>query len=140
MMGEVRALRWVIEHGTMGFRGHARTSAVRDGDRFALYVSRGAYHNPTRDETQILGLGRFRSAVTPVEVTVEGETFPKSAAIEVEVLQEREGLPFKPLVPQLSFIAKKDQWFAYVRTTLVPVPRDDYTYIAKAFRDFRRRR
>ena len=139
MISEVKALRWVVEHDRMAFRSHVHTEDVRAGDPFVLYVTRGAYHNPTSGESQVLGLGRFTSEVQSRRATVHGETFPKSASIKVEaVLAERSGMPFKPLVDDLSFIAKKAGWPAYLRSSLVRVSEADVQVIRSAFQAYRR--
>ena len=58
VFGEIAGLRWVTEHEIMAFPKAARRR-IREmgrGDRAVLYVTRGAFHNPTRDEARLGGL------------------------------------------------------------------------------------
>lgn len=135
VIGEREGLRWVVEHQRMAFRDTVKGSPSA-GDAFAIYVSRGAFHNPGRDEAQILGLGTFKTGIERRATTVGDERYARTARLEIsDVRPERQGLPFRPLVESLTFIAKKSGWAAYVRQTLVPIPEADLDLIAKRFRE-----
>ena len=57
VIGEGNALEWIVAHDQVAFRNLRRASQIDRGDRFALYLTQGAYHNPVRDQSQILGTG-----------------------------------------------------------------------------------
>lgn len=136
VIGEREGLRWVIEHQRMAFRDTVKGKPSA-GDPFAIYVSRGAFHNPGRDEAQVLGLGTFKTGIERRATTVGDERYARTARLDIsEVRPERQGLPFRPLVEDLTFIAKKSGWAAYVRQTLVPIPQADFDLIARRLREF----
>jgi hypothetical protein len=121
--------------GVLGFRARVATSAIRAGDQFALYVTRSAFHNPTRDFTQIAATGIVTGGVCVNEVRAGEETFPQSCSVEIQhALPARNGLPFVPLVPQMAFIRDKIHWSSYVRTSLRPLPQTDFNVIEAALR------
>lgn len=45
----------------------ARARRIRAGDRAVLYTSRGAFHNPTRDEARLVGLATVTGACEACE-------------------------------------------------------------------------
>ena len=118
----------------MAFRSNVRTHALRPDAPIALYVTRGAFHNPPRDEAQIVAIGRVTSSVVEEPLEVVGQLYKRWCDLEFEaVLPLREGLPFRPLVEELAFVTNKDAWSAYVRRTLVPLPSEDFDLIQRAF-------
>lgn len=137
VVGERDALEWIFDNGRTAFRDHVRADAVRLGDPFAIYVTRGAFHNPARDEAQIAALGQFTTDLEDAPVTIADETFGRSVGTGFDtVLPPRNGMPFKPLVNSLDFIAKKESWSVYLRRSLVPLKPKDYNRIARAFRAY----
>jgi hypothetical protein len=135
VIGEKTALEWVMDNERMAFRNSSRTGPVHSGDPIAIYVTRGAFGNPTRDHSQIIGLGRFASDVQNRQETIGGVTYDKSCALTItDRLEPRQGLPFQPLVEQLGFIRSKRGWATYLRRTLVPISDDDFSTIEKAFK------
>lgn len=128
------ALEWILDTRRMAFRSHVNTDQLQKGDRFALYTSRGAYGNTSRDESQIIALGRLTSPVTEASVRVGDEAFTKSCAISVErALPLRAGLPFRTLVGQLSIAKTARQWPASVRRTVATLDDNDFRVIEAAF-------
>ena len=117
----------------MAFRDHIKAHHLRKGDQFALYVTRGAFHNPTRDRAQILGTGLLASGLSERDYEVAGEKFSQSVALAWTAgpLKPREGVEVQPLVPKLHFIKKKDAWFAYVRKSLVPIEDGDWELFSR---------
>lgn len=139
VLAEAEGLRWVLEHSRMAWTeaSSRRASRVRPGDRLVLYVARGAFHNPTRDESQLLGLAEVLSPVRrfrkPVEIA--GRRFVCGCDLRLEVvLPEREGVPVRPLVNRLSFVKRKDVWGQYFRSGLVQVPAADLRVLERAIR------
>ena len=134
VVGEAEALTWILANKRMAFRSYVRTGALAEGQRFAFYVTRGAFHNPSRDEGQIGGVGRIATDLEAKPVTVMGEEFDRSVGLDIAATTPpRQGLPFKPLIPKLDFIVKKDGWAAYLRQTLVQVSDKDFNLISEAF-------
>jgi len=134
ILGEGTAVEWVLQYQRMAFRAHVRTAALSPGVPIALYVTRGAFHNPARDESQIAALGHIASEVRNEPIEVAGERYQSWCALTVEIaLPLRRGLPFRPLVDQLTFIKKKRGWSMYLKRTLVEVSDDDFSIIKQAF-------
>src|SRR5262245_53729105 len=97
---------------------------IEGGDRLVLYVGRGAYHNPKRDESQVVGMPTVRSGLKDCTSSVqigERQFFCTCPLTLDAVLPERQGLPIRPLVPRLSFIKRPEVWGQYVRSSLVPL-------------------
>ena len=134
VLGTTAALSWVESNARMAFRDHITAGRLRKGDRFALYVTRGAGNNPGRDCAQVLAVGSVTSDLDRRDLEVLGETYHQSVrlAFDAQPLPYRWGADFRLLVPQLEFITKKGQWFAYVRKSLVPIPARDLATIDAA--------
>lgn len=139
VLAEAEGLRWVLERSRMAWtEASARRAAhIRPGDRLVLYVARGAFHNPTRDESQLLALaevvGPVRRLRAPLELA--GRRFVVGCDLRFEaVLPERRGVPVRPLVRRLSFVKRKDAWGQYFRSGLVRVPPEDLEVLAGAIR------
>jgi hypothetical protein len=139
--GEIEGLRWVLKKSRMAFsEGLARrATGIRSDDHLVLYVTRGAFHNPTRDHSQLAGLARVTSDVRPLRepVQIAGRPFVAACRILAEiVLPERGGLEFAPLIDRLAFIKRKAIWGQYLRAGLVRLPTADAdlltAYIRKA--------
>jgi hypothetical protein len=141
--GEIEGLRWVLEHERMAFSpGLSRRAAqIQPGDSLVLYVTRGAFHNPTRDRSQIAGLATVMSPVSPLRkpVVIDGREFTMACDLKIDVvLAERQGVPVEPLVRRLSFVKKKDVWGGYFRSGLVQLPVGDFRTITRALGQLRR--
>ncbi len=137
VLAEAEGLRWVLERSRMAWTEASarRASRIRPGDRIVLYVARGAFHNPTRDESQLLGLAEVTSPVRrlPRPIELAGKTFVVGCDLRFEtVLPERHGVPIRPLVGRLSFVKRKDVWGQYFRSGLVQVPVRDLQVLATA--------
>jgi hypothetical protein len=129
------AASWVLENEAMAFRSSVRGRRPSPGDRFAIYVSRGAHRNPSRDEAQIVAIGTIQSEAIERPVTVAGQRYELICALSIDTqLPLRKGVPFRPLVNSLQFIRKKNGWASYVRRTIVAIPEADYDLISAAVR------
>jgi hypothetical protein len=134
VLSDASATRWVLEHRRMAFRANVSTHALKPDAPIALYVTRGAFHNPTRDESQIVAVGRVASFMVEEAIEVAGQRYERWCGLEFDAtVPLRKGLPFRTLVKQLMFIANKDAWAAYVRRTLVPLPPEDFDLIHRTF-------
>ncbi len=90
-----------------------------------LYVTRGAFHNPTRDRSQIIGLATVKSPVTRLRtpVAIGGREFMSACDLDTQIaLPERQGLPVEPLAANLSFVKRKEVWGGYFRSGLGSTP------------------
>jgi hypothetical protein len=139
VLAEAEGLRWVLERGRMAWTEASwrRAAQVRPGDPVVLYVARGAFHNPTRDESQLVGLAEVAGPVRrfPRSVRIAGREFVCGCDFRIEVvLPERGGVPVRPLVPRLSFVRRKEVWGQYFRSGLVRVPPADLEVLAGAIR------
>jgi hypothetical protein len=112
-----------------------RASRIRRGDKLFLYTSRAAFNNPTRDESQLLGLATARTAVARLSrpVVIADRQFVVGCKLHLQVvLPLRRALPFRPLVDRLSFVARKDAWSAYMRSSLIRLPTGDAHVLERA--------
>jgi hypothetical protein len=145
VLGEVNGLRWVMANSRMAFTAARRSlaSQIEAGDRIALYMGRGAYHNPTRDRSQVIGLAAARSRVrnlrTPIRIA--GRVFVCVCDLHIDlVLPERHGAPVEPLISNLSFVKRPDVWGQYFRSSLVPIGKPDFDLLGRAVMRARRAR
>lgn len=136
VIGDQEPLDWVLKNERMAFRDTVRTQDIEPGERFAIYVTRGAFRNPTRGFSQIVALGEFKGGIERKAATVAGESYARSARLSITatVKDVKDGLPFKPLVDKLAFIRVKSGWPTYVRRTLVSIPETDFKTIENAFK------
>lgn len=126
-------MEWVITHGLMAVGARVRSLPEPD-DRLVLYTSRGAFHNPTRDRAQVIGLGIATSEPRNRQVVVAGRRYERSFGLEIARISEpRQGLDFASLVPRLDFITKKSSWGGALRRPVVRISEKDYTTIATGF-------
>lgn len=136
VFGEIEGLRWVLQHRCMAFPeasgGRVRTMAA--GDRAILYLSRGAYHNPTRDLSRLGGILRVTgSPHRGRSVSIAGLEFRWFAGIEPEtVLPERAGPEVKPLATLLERVRRPEAWGQYFRTTPIELSVADFGVFAGA--------
>lgn len=137
VLGDRDAIAWVLSHQQMAVT--SRVAALPGvGDPVALYTTRGAFKNPTRDRAQVIGLGTVVQAPVVKDITIAGRTYAKSFGLRFDLLAElRQGLPFEPLVPKLGFIGNKTSWGGAVRRPVVRLPEADFTLIANRFRAHR---
>src|SRR4051794_12748733 len=58
-------LIWILRERRTAFPIYRRRDAQRlaPGDRLLLYVTRGCFHNPTRDRGRVIGVARVRDSV-----------------------------------------------------------------------------
>jgi hypothetical protein len=140
ILGDCDAIAWVLSNGRMAVNG--RVAALPDpGERVALYVTRGAYRNPTRDRAQIIGLAQVTEPPEISEVVVAGRSYAKSFGLRFDdVAEPRAGLPFEPLVPRLRFIGNKASWGGAVRRPVVRLSEADFRVIEEAYRAHRSQR
>lgn len=141
VLGEVDALRWVVDQKTMAFPDSASTR-IRDmgaGDRAVLYTTRGAFHNPTRDEARLVGVATVDSSPNRPEqpLTIAGREYAWSCSIEVEtLLAERQGPTVRALVPELELVRKPAAWGVYFRQSPVRINETDFECMRRAIETY----
>ena len=135
--GEIDGYRWVIDKKRMAFsekqmRGKALNMAP--GDKAVLYISRGAYHNPTRDRTRLAGVVEVKEAPRKAKaVEIAGREFGFFVPFEEEVLlPEMEGPEVLPLVGRLERVKRPEVWGHYFRTSPILLSRKDFGLLAGA--------
>jgi len=130
-------LEWVLGKGRLAFPATQTKKALSmsGGDAFVLYVARGAFNNPTRDRAQVVAHGALLDQPTAFKkpIHVGEREFASGCRVTFRAkLLPRQGVPFVPLVPRMSFIRRKDVWSVYVRTSLVLLPASDLRILVKA--------
>jgi hypothetical protein len=136
VFGEIAGLNWVLKSNVMAFRSHAlpRLGSMAPGDRACLYVTRGAFHNPTRDEARLAGLVQVLSVPEVVKpIDIAGGKFSIVVKFKpIRVLPEREGPPVRPLVERLTFIRRPAAWGHYFRSSPIKVTEGDFRKLEAA--------
>lgn len=135
VFGRAAALDEVVAKGRMGFteRAHHRVAVMGEGDRVVLYASRGAWANPPRDVSRVVGTAVLSADPSRIPVKVLGETYPWSAPFEVVVLVENpreDGAPVRPAAPRLSFVRRPEVWGLYFRNSPLEVSDPDFEVLA----------
>ncbi|MBY5162099.1 EVE domain-containing protein [Salsipaludibacter albus] len=137
VFGEIDGLRWVLEHDRMAFPEHAagRISRMEPGDRAILYVTRGAFHNPTRDRAHLAGVTRVTSDPRQVDdaLVIAGRDFTWTVGHEPEMLMdERHGPHVRPLVERLEMVRRPESWGSYFRASPIEISADDFDLLRNA--------
>lgn len=141
VFGEIEGLRWVLEHRRMAFPASAasRVAGMDSGDQAVLYLSRGAFHNPTRDVSRLGGIVRVTSAPRRGRpVTIAGREFEWFAEIQPEMLlPERQGPAVKALADGLDLVKRPEVWGQYFRTSPIEVGEKDFEVMARKIEGWR---
>lgn len=142
VFGDIEGLRWVARRQRMAFADHADrdVARMRPGDRAVLYLTRGAFHNPTRDRARLAGLATVTGAPHRRRATIAGREFTWQVPIRIDLLlPERAGPEVAPLAPQLSFVRRPEVWGQYFRRSPRPLTDTDFALLAAAVEDAARR-
>ena len=137
VFGEITALRWVVEHEQMLFAEHQkrRLAGMRSGDRAVLYTTRGAFHNPTRDEARLVGLATVKTNPSQMDspVMFGDREFPWAGPISIDLLlPERTGASVRDLVARLDLVKKPHAWSSYFRQSPIRIGRADFDRMKQA--------
>ena len=137
VLGEVDGLRWVMANRRMAFTAVRQSLAtkIQLGDRLIVYVGRGAYHNPTRDRSQIIGVATVRTRVRGLRMPLKigGREFVCDCGLKIDIaLPERNGVPIQPLIRKLSFVKRPEVWGQYFRSSLAPLSTSDFRLLENA--------
>jgi hypothetical protein len=135
------AVDWVFSNRRMAFRSlRAPATRVKRGDSFAIYLSTRALvpyvgsHNRALDfGPRIVAVGDVASDVQRRSLRVAGLDFQGSCRLDIQTrVDPIEAPSFKELIPDLTFITKKDKWQFFVFRTLIPLPMQDFGTLSQA--------
>lgn len=144
VIGEAEGLRWILAHNRMAWTvaSSRRAALLAPGDDLVLYVSRNAFHNPSRDESQLVALATAHTELKRLKqpMALAGREFITTTGVRFSLqLPEREGVAIKPLVPHLSFVRRPEVWGMYFRSGLIEIPEDDFSILKDAIRESHRK-
>lgn len=130
ILAEREALLWVLLNEQMAFPATPRreVSALQPGDELVLLTTRGAFHNPTRDRTRVIGTATVQSKVTQLDPQVEiaGRTFASGCNIKLETLAPYlMGAEIGPLASQIHALHGEKHWGWLLRKPLVLLDESD---------------
>jgi hypothetical protein len=136
VIAERTALAWVLSERRMAFPARSRRQAVllAPGESLFLYVTRGCFHNPTRDRGRIIGEAHVVATVTELKepIRFEERVYPIGCEIEVTSLVPRGlGVELASLVDSLRVFPDKASWSAWMRRTLLPLGDADVKVIRR---------
>lgn len=130
VLGERRALAWVLEEQKMAFASRWTRGArqLEPGDELILYATRGCFGNPTRDQSQVIGTAVVTSPVArlrrPIEIA--DRSLPQACKLRIEgVVPLLDGVDFVPLLPRLKSLHKDRSWAGQLRRPVVPLVQAD---------------
>lgn len=117
---------------------------MAEGDQAVLYVARGAFHNPTRDEGRAVGIVTVAGTPRRRDVLIGDWIGHRRYGFLVEfipeiILGERDGPPLKALVGMLKFVRQRAVWGMYFRRNPVEVEEADFRTIARAIETWKMR-
>lgn len=141
VFAEIAGLRWVAQQKQMAFPASAAVKAarMRKGDRAVLYTSRGAFHNPSRDEARLVGLATVTGPCEPVDgLEIAGREFTWTCPITVDLLlPDRQGPRVRDLAARLDRVKRPEAWGGYFRNSPVEVNEHDWSVLVDAVRQWR---
>jgi hypothetical protein len=137
VIGEAEGLHWVLKNSKMAFTEamSKRAGGIQPGDGLILYVGRGAFHSPTKDESQLAGVATVRSNASRSRkaIPIAGREFTTVCGIDVEIaLPERRGVPIKPLVSRLRVVKRPEVWGQYFRQGLIEITKKDFDLMRRS--------
>lgn len=140
VFGTIEGLRWVLQNQQMAFPPSAASRArrIQKGDQAVLYTSRGAYHNPTRDDTRLAGVATVTGPCEPVErLKIAGREFTWACPVRVDTqLPEREGPAVREVAPQLELVKRPDVWGQYFRHSPRELSEHDWHVLTSTLREW----
>ena len=93
VLSEAEGLRWVLKNSRMAWTEGSSSRAIRiqPGDGLLLYVARGAFHNPTRDESQLIGVAEVIGPVSKFKtpMMLAGRRFVVGCQLRMEISAAR---------------------------------------------------
>lgn len=140
VFGDVAGLQWVLEHSEMAFTEHQalRASQAQTGDQVVLFVTRGAFRNPTRDTSRLAGLVEVSGSLRKRKPVQLGEReFRRVIPFKpIHLFEERTGPAVSPLVEQLERVKNPKAWGQYFRQSPIQLSEHDYKIFDRAIRNW----
>ncbi len=144
VFGDIEGLRWVVRRNEMAFPDHTGTVAakIQKGDQAILYVSRGAFRNPTKDQARLAGMVRVTSArAQHREITIGKKKYSWLVTFKPDtILKERTGPAVRSIIRKLSMVRRPEVWGVYFRKSPVAINVRDFRVMARAIEVWNRRR
>ncbi|MFC4909893.1 hypothetical protein [Actinomadura gamaensis] len=139
ILGEVRAIAWVLSESRMAFPRTPRSEVnqLAVGDELLIYATRGAFGNPTRDRGRVIGRATVISTVTELDEPVEiaRREFPRGCALSIDALAPfRSGVELQPLVEYLDAFPDPKVWSVRLRRPLLRLSERDANLLREALR------
>lgn len=137
VIGERRALTWILEHERMAFPEYRDASYLAVGDRLLLYTTRGCFHNPTRDRGRIIGEATVKSPVRALDeaVAIGDRRFSTGCRLTIESLARfATGVDLSSFVEQLDAFPDRASWSVRMRRVLVPLGYGDTRLLRRELR------
>ncbi len=107
---------------------------VEPGDTLLFYLMQERGERGEVLETAIGGAFQATSrAFRDASRVFRGDLYPHRVRVKPLVVPERP-VPFKPLVPRLSFIKNKQKWSGHFRRAMVRIPGEDCALIVETLR------
>lgn len=130
VIGDVRALAWVLAEQRMAFSDLRRSHAtdLEAGDELFIYTTRTCFHRGYDDVGRVMGLATVKTKAQDLAepVVLGGRRFISGCRISVQGLAPlREGVELRALVPELHAFPKPYAWTAWLRRTLLPLDGHD---------------
>jgi hypothetical protein len=130
VIGDRKPLAWILTDERMAFS--RSSSQLAEGDRLFLYVTRGCFHNPTRDRGRVIGEAKVAGPVRllPVPVVFGDKEFPFGCELQITGLAARDAGPqLRDMVNRLHRFPDPQTWSAQLRRVLVPLDTHDATIV-----------
>lgn len=137
ILNEREAIRWVLTHHQIAFTAAAarrEARALKPGDELFLYITRGAWHNPTRHRGQIVGSATLTTNVSAFDRPLEiaRHQFITYAGIRITHLTKlQHGLDLSETAHELEAIKQPKAWYMYLRRSLLSINEVDAATIAR---------
>jgi hypothetical protein len=124
------ALAWIARESCLAFPSTRRREAltIAPGDEIFLYVTRGAYHNPTRDRAQICAafLAHRSAEALAAPILIAGREFLFLLPVVAQVVAApRRGADFASMAESMEFIPAGCSWAPFLRRAIFLVPSHD---------------
>lgn len=140
VFGAISAFDTVVANKRMGFpvRAARRVALMGKGDQAILYLTRGAFRNPTRDRSRVAAAVTLSQSPGSETVTIGEQEYPYSVPFKIERLigqDVRNAAPaVEPVVGKLELVRRPEVWGQYFRNTPIQISDQDFTVLARMLR------
>ena len=140
IFGDVEGYRWVLDRSRMAFAEAqaSRVTGMATGDKAILYTSRGAFGNPMRDTSRLVGIVELSGAVKRGKpVKLADRTFNLFARFEkIRILPERKGPGIAALIGRLECVKNARCWGQSFRRSPIKLTTKDFRILEEAVQDW----